>query len=101
MNTVRFLLLAGAIISFVGVAGCPITPVPTPPPPTPTDGPATCRDACARLLILHCPAGEPTPEGASCEKVCENHQKQTETLGLSWDLNCVTMAMSCAIADDC
>lgn len=80
------------------LAGCP-RPVPPPVPPGPADAAAaSCASMCARLADLGCPAAKPTPEGASCEKVCQNVQDSGLIL---WNLECRTRAPTCAAIDEC
>jgi hypothetical protein len=73
-------------------------------PPVNHNGPlqagtvSDCIVMCAHLQILHCPAGDPTPKGATCEAVCEN----TESSGYaSENPRCQAQATSCQAADAC
>lgn len=85
-------------------------PNPNPPPPDPivdagvteeetdaSDKGRPCLAVCRNLLKLGCPAAKPTPEGASCTKVCEN----TLDSPIKWDLECRRTAVSCEAADRC
>lgn len=66
--------------------------------PIPTGTPSDCQDACDNLRKLHCPAGDPTAKGASCEAVCIN----TESSGYaSMNPRCEAKATSCDAADAC
>lgn len=66
--------------------------------PLPTGTPSDCQAACDNLRKLHCPAGEPTAKGASCEAVCIN----TESSGYaSMNPRCEAKASSCDAADAC
>ncbi|MES1205009.1 MAG: hypothetical protein ABUS79_03650 [Pseudomonadota bacterium] len=89
-----------AVFVLASVA-CP-KPLPPPAPPAPdadTDGgPATCASACARLQVLGCPAGAPTPKGAPCVEVCENVQSSGI---VSWDLDCIARGVTCGSTDRC
>ncbi len=59
---------------------------------------AGCAAACARLRHLGCPEAEPTPDGASCETVCDRVQDSG-----AYELNteCVTRADRCHEAEEC
>lgn len=65
------------------------------PEPAPT---ADCGAACANLQSLGCPAGDPTPDGATCEEVCVVVQEEP---GPELPLRCIIDADSCDAADDC
>jgi hypothetical protein len=82
------------------------TPVPQEPSvpiqnhngPLATGNSDDCRDMCVNLRARHCPAGDPTPKGATCEAVCEN----AETSGYaSENPRCQAKATSCDAADAC
>lgn len=94
MNTI-LALVSGAIL---GACTCTCTPPPRPPPSPAPDLDATCAVACARLRELECPDAEATPNGASCEAVCENVQGSGI---VAWDLSCRARATSCAAVDSC
>lgn len=56
-----------------------------------------CAMACVNLRDHHCKAGDPTPEGASCEAVCQN----TETSGYaSENPKCLATIKSCGAEED-
>lgn len=101
----HFLLLFTTIFLFaIVINGCP-RPLPPPVPPTPTfpdastlDHPATCADVCQRLFLLGCPAANPTSAGATCLDVCTNI---TSAGVITWNLECMAMATSCANVDAC
>lgn len=93
----RFLHRLRRLLILVAVAGCP-KPVPPPVPPTPPDGAATCATACERMRELHCIDVEPTPEGATCDDICQNI---IDSEILTWDLDCRTMATSCDEVENC
>ena len=60
------------LYSFLMLAACASAPPPTPPPP-PAPGVVSCEDYCRHLRDeLHCPQGENTKDGGTCEAVCEN-----------------------------
>lgn len=84
--------LAGllAALSMMALVGC--NPVPDQPVP----GAATCADACHRGAELDCAWAKATPEGTTCEQVCEHARD-----GIPWRLSCVVLAESCADADLC
>lgn len=73
-------------------------PHPTPAPLPPAGSEADCTAACANMRRLHCPAGNPTEKGASCEAVCIN----IESSGYAtMSPLCVARAPSCDEADAC
>jgi hypothetical protein len=76
------------------------TPGPNPPPSpiTPTGVRATCAGACANLRSLGCPDGDPTPEGETCEAICENARASD---GARLDIACLQAASSCEVAVEC
>lgn len=94
--------IAGFVAALL-LVGCPRDPV----PPTPDAdsgvvvvdaGTATCASWCKHASEMHCNAAKPTPEGASCETVCENLQGS----GLvKFDLKCRSVASSCMAAEAC
>jgi hypothetical protein len=62
------------------------------------ESPDGCPAACARLGVLSCEAGKPTPDGATCEQVCSNVQAS----GLNRiNTECIAAADSCAAAEEC
>lgn len=71
-----------------------------PPGPEPVDAgtQADCRAACDKLLALHCPEAEPTPDGGSCFDVCWN----AESSGyVTINPNCVANATTCDGVEQC
>jgi hypothetical protein len=59
---------------------------------------SACLAACTNLRARKCPAGAPTPEGATCESVCVNALRS----GIApLDTQCLAHASSCAAADRC
>jgi hypothetical protein len=88
---VKRLLLALVFCS--SCAGCPVTPTPSP------DAAAhySCVTVCQRGLEMGCKWADPTPGGAECYTVCQNSLE----FGLRWDLQCRSMADSCAAIDAC
>ena len=89
---------------FLLVAASCTPAAPWPPPAVTHDSaisagtPADCRAMCENLRRLHCPAGEDTPKGASCETVCEN----TEASGYATENPvCQAHVKTCAAADAC
>lgn len=90
------------IIATAALGAC--YPAPGKPAYTPIDGPvaagteADCQAACAALRAHHCPDGDPTPRGGTCEAVCLN----TERSGYaSMHPACVAKIDSCAGEDAC
>lgn len=73
-------------------------PVPEPPEPPepsePSDVEPTCATACEKQRELGCVLGDPTPEGTSCEEVCQNSE-QSGILDLAWDVEGLTEATTC------
>lgn len=66
---IKRLLLTAAVL---GVIGCGAFPLPPPEPaPDPSDE-SGCAAGCEALRALGCPDGDPTPEGDTCEAVCDN-----------------------------
>lgn len=68
------------------------------PPVALTPGTADdCTAACQHLRKLRCKSGDPTPEGATCEAVCQN----TETSGYaSENPKCLAQVKSCGAEED-
>jgi hypothetical protein len=67
------------------------------PDPVPTPR-APCVKMCDHMRVLNCEVAQPTPEGTTCEQVCEN----TEASGIiRLDLACLTAAPNCGAADTC
>lgn len=91
----RALFLSG----LVAVAGCekpepkPPEPDPVEPEPEPPKG-ASCATACENQRHLECEIGEPTPEGSTCEEVCEV-SFNAGVPGLEWDVEQLTSATEC------
>lgn len=74
----------------------PLLPEPAPVPQTRDDVP--CADACSRLRSLSCNEGEPTPDGTTCETICED----TNASGaVTYPTGCVAAAKDCAEARAC
>lgn len=66
--------------------------------PLATGSAEDCHAMCGNLRAHHCPAGDPTRKGATCEAVCEN----TESSGYaSENPRCQARAASCEAADAC
>jgi hypothetical protein len=87
---------AMAFVALCILGACP--PKPIPPQPPIHDGDATCADACARAREMECEFAKPTPNGATCEDVCQNIQDK----GLfSLDLDCRVAARTCKQAEAC
>lgn len=88
-------LLLALGLSVAHFHGC--APVhPSDPHTTVTAG--SCPAACEHLRLIGCEAGSATPNGASCEDVCE----YVEGSGVGrWNLGCLGAAESCAVADAC
>jgi hypothetical protein len=89
---------------FLLVLGASCSPPAAWPPPvnhtTPISAgtPADCQAMCENLRLLHCPAGDPTPKGATCEAVCEN----TESSGYATENPfCQAHVKTCEAADAC
>lgn len=83
------------------VAACGPAPAPQAPSTVEAEAgaPNSCTTACTNLRKLHCPLGEPTRKGASCETVCDN--VQVNNAGAGFPVVCLTRAKSCEIADTC
>ncbi len=83
------------------LAGCPAQP----PKPPPTEEPdasrptGTCASACENMRRLGCELGKPTPNGASCESVCDRVQR--ENGGAGFNVHCLARASACAGAEAC
>lgn len=54
----------------------------------------TCETACANLRELACPEAEDTPEGSTCEDVCQNSFEVGIEL-YEWNVEQLTTATSC------
>jgi hypothetical protein len=88
-------------LAFLALASCPGCPPPAPPvTPDAKDAatPGTCGGVCANGRRLGCAFAQNTPQGASCEDVCNNLERSGVT---SWDLSCRSVARSCAEVDQC
>lgn len=81
--------------------GC--TTLPEPEPPDPPDPPkpepeepadASCATACENQRFLECEVGDPTPEGSTCEEVCEG-SFNAGVPGLEWNVDALTRARDC------
>lgn len=90
--------MKSAFVAIV-LASCTFNPLP-PPKPVPIDptGEATCSTACDRAREIGCSWASPTPEGASCETVCNDVM---HTAGVHFNLSCRTGAADCFVADGC
>jgi hypothetical protein len=81
-----------ALALFLGLSGCRQAPV------APKVDPGACFAVCANYRTLKCPAGDPTPDGATCETVCAS----AATSGLmTMNLACRATAASCDEASRC
>ena len=81
------------ILLLLVLAACSSTP---PPKPQPPDKSADCEAACEHLRGLDCALGEPTPEGNTCEHVCE----KLEANGVRF-ISCTIDVTTCAMAEHC
>lgn len=90
-------IIVAGIICAIGAVGCPPTPPPN-PPSAPDAGAGSCPLVCDHLRALSCPGGAPTPEGATCEQVCQTIQ---ESGIVHWNLTCRAAASTCAAIDAC
>lgn len=102
MSLEHFSLAALTALALVGAQGgsCHREPTPRPEPAPLGDSaaPGDCSAACSHLRDLGCPAGQPTPKGASCEEVCQS----TEDSGVvTLNPACVARAASCDAVDNC
>lgn len=89
-----------AMLVLITLAGCPRRE-PVPPTPTPVvdaGSSATCSDWCVHAATLGCSASKPTPNGAPCERVCQNVQ---DSVVIRWNLTCRATAATCKAADEC
>lgn len=82
------------VLLFAPLSACLPGPIPDPDP----NNRVGCEEMCDRMRSLKCSSGKPTPNGASCEHVCENIQKSGF---LKLDLECRYEAESCEAADSC
>ena len=87
-----YVALAMALVLFV--VGCTVQPVPVDPPLPPSG----CARVCERLAELKCPEAEPTPEGQTCEQVCDNVQASGI---VQLNTGCIANAASCDAALEC
>lgn len=84
------------------LGACSSLPLTRPPEnhnaPLATGSAEDCRAACEKGRTLHCLYAEPTPEGASCEAVCNN----TESSGYaSMNPRCLKAITACDQESDC
>lgn len=97
---VRLILLFALSMS-TPACWTPRPPEPAPPEPEEAVGggrAASCETVCDRARELKCSWGENTPEGGTCEGVCQNYQESGFT---SWNLKCRSQAKTCAAMDLC
>lgn len=87
-----------ALLFVFATAHCDAPEIPTPAREVPVERSEVGR-VCDRLRDLECKAGEPTPEGATCEEVISN--AAAEGIDLVGDVDCVEAATSCDAADHC
>lgn len=78
-----------AVLACLALLSCPS---PKPADTQTTD--FTCITACNRMRELGCEEGQSTPDGSSCEEVCEN-SFQVGISQFEWDLRETTTAASC------
>ena len=65
------------------------------PEPKEPETPAfTCETACVNLRSLKCEESEDTPEGSTCEDVCEN-SFQGGIKAFQWDVEQLTSTDGC------
>lgn len=109
MRSLRFLFLY--IVLALLVSSCGPKPDPNEPPfpddpvpvePDDPDAKYNCSTACKHLRGddgsgLDCEEGKETPEGGTCEKVCEN------TLGTPTEMpvECMSKVEDCSQTDSC
>lgn len=86
--------LVATILCIAGQISCTTLPSPEPPP----SGEPTVEAACERLRDIGCEAGEPTPDGATCE---EWMSALNDLPGTDQDLACIASASTCEAADAC
>jgi hypothetical protein len=92
------LILAAVLALGLQAARCGPPDDPADPPAPDAGDPASCADACAHLEELGCEEAEPTPEGATCEEVCEAVESSgTVTLNPA----CVLQIETCEEIDGC
>ena len=92
-----FLLMVTLATSCVTSPPQPPTPTPTPvveEPTKPVVLPFTCATACDNLKRLDCEDSKDTPEGATCEEICEN-ARTGSIVALRWDVEQLTTADTC------
>lgn len=80
---------------FTACAAHPPPPVIEHPDPPPA---ATCASACKHFRAMGCKEGQPSPEGNTCEAICENLEKSGI---VKLDLECVMASETCASAGAC
>lgn len=88
------LAVVATILCIGGQIACTTLPHPE---PAPADEP-TVEAACQRLRDIGCEAGEPTPDGATCEQWMS---ALNDLPGPSQDLACIASASTCEAADAC
>ena len=84
----RILLVFLALAPFLGGCGsCPKDPTLILQP----NDTAQCGAACAHLVTLGCPEGQPLGDGTSCEKFCVDTQQAGHALAPS----CIVTIKAC------
>jgi hypothetical protein len=83
------------VLAIALFAACAHTP--TPAPSADAGGPITCASVCDHGAIIGCLWAQPTPKGASCERVCLN----ATNVGQPWSLDCIQRLSSCDSALAC
>lgn len=81
-------LVVGVLTALVG---CGVGPV------TPTWTAADYEAACSHLRAIHCPDGDPTPGGATCETVLADMVAN----GVRVDVGCLAQIPACGDESRC
>lgn len=81
------------------LVGCQNPTWPVPPPPAALDAGEPCATSCERYRQLGCEEGQPTPNGHSCEEVCNN--AATKGIDLAGPSSCTADAGSCEAIETC
>lgn len=86
------------LVSILGLGCAPYSPdlKVTPTVVVPSD---ECGEACQYWRGLHCPEGEPTPAGMTCEEVCRN--AADNGVDIAKQLSCAHSSSSCAAIRAC
>jgi hypothetical protein len=113
---VRYLVLFVALLPLACTICHPqVEPTPppmpvAPPPPSDAGSPPVvmdaarldaCDRACRNLRARHCPDGDPTPAGTTCEAFCRAEKARPESRLTARYLACLAAITTCASEDGC